>query len=75
VSAAQRAEALVYLGKRPVLCRDLTDSFHRDPQGHDWGTQRIIEHIEQRWCPTVTSSQLLAGHLDVLFHSLRPCRS
>ena len=63
---------LVYLGKRPVLCRDLTDSFHRDPQGRDWGTQRIIEHIEQRWCPTVTSSQLLAGQLDVLFHCSVP---
>ncbi len=21
---------LVYLGKKPILCRDLTDSFHRD---------------------------------------------
>jgi nicotinamidase-related amidase len=65
---------LVYLGKRPVLCRDLTDSFHRDPRGHEWGTRRIIEHIERRWCPTVTSSQLLAGQLDVLFHSLHPSR-
>jgi hypothetical protein len=25
---------LVFLGKRSVLCRDLTDSFHRDPRGH-----------------------------------------
>jgi nicotinamidase-related amidase len=23
---------LVYLGKKPLLCRDLTDSFHRDPR-------------------------------------------
>jgi len=25
---------LVYWGKSPVLCRDLTDSYHRDPRGH-----------------------------------------
>ena len=50
---------LVYLGKRPVLCRDLTDSFHRDPRGHEWGTDRIVAHIERRWCPTVTSEQLV----------------
>ena len=52
---------LVYLGKRPVLCRDLTDSFHRDPRGHAWGTDHIVAHIERRWCPTVTSDQLVGG--------------
>jgi nicotinamidase-related amidase len=52
---------LVYLGKRPVLCRDLTDSFHRDPRGHCWGTEQIVAHIERRWCPTVTSDQLVGG--------------
>ena len=52
---------LVYSGKRPVLCRDLTDSFHRDPRGHFWGTEQIIAHIERRWCPTVTSDQLVGG--------------
>ena len=50
---------LVRLGKRPVLCRDLTDSFHRDPRGHDWGTDHVIAHIEARWCPTVTSDELV----------------
>jgi nicotinamidase-related amidase len=50
---------LVQLGKRPVLCRDLTDSFHRDPRGHAWGTEMIISHIERRWCPTITSGQLV----------------
>ncbi|MFG1691438.1 hypothetical protein ACGF5M_04720, partial [Gemmatimonadota bacterium] len=24
----------IYLGKKPILCRDLTDSFHRDHGGH-----------------------------------------
>lgn len=52
---------LVYWEKKPVLCRDLTDSFHRDPRGHAWGTERIIEHVERFWCPTVTSDQLIGG--------------
>jgi nicotinamidase-related amidase len=52
---------LVYWGKRPVLCRDLTDAFHRDSRGHDWGTEQVIAHIERRWCPTVTSDQLVGG--------------
>ena len=52
---------LVYLGKRPILCRDLTDSFHRDPRGHAWGTDQVVAHIERRWCPTITSDQLVGG--------------
>jgi nicotinamidase-related amidase len=52
---------LARLGKRPVLCRDLTDSFYRDPRGHFWGTEQIIAHIERQWCPTVTSDQLVGG--------------
>ena len=50
---------LVYLGKRPVLCSDLTDSFHRDPRGHVWGTELTVAYIERRWCPSVTSEQLV----------------
>ena len=52
---------LVYLGRKPMLCRDLTDSFHRDPGGHFQGNDLIIEHIERHWCPTVTSDQLVGG--------------
>lgn len=52
---------LVQLGKKPVLCRDLTDSFHRDPRGHFRGTADVVAHIERRWCPTVTSDQLVGG--------------
>jgi nicotinamidase-related amidase len=52
---------LVRWGKKPLLCRDLTDSFHRDPRGHAWGTARIVAHVERRWCPTVTSDQLAGG--------------
>ena len=52
---------LVYEGKRPVLCRDLTDSFHRDDMGHVSGTDFVVEHIERYWCPSVTSDQLVGG--------------
>ena len=52
---------LVYWGKHPVLCRDLTDAFHRDSHGHRWGTEQVVAHIERRWCPTITSDQLVGG--------------
>lgn len=52
---------LVYWRKRPVLCRDLTDSYHRDPRGHRWGNERMIAHVERYWCPTVTSDQFVGG--------------
>ena len=52
---------LVRWGKRPLLCRDLTDSFHRDPRGHFWGTAQVVAHVERRWCPSVTSDQLVDG--------------
>ena len=54
---------LVYWGKRPILCRDLTDSYHRDPRGHEWGNEQMAAHIEKNWCPTVTSDQLLVSHV------------
>jgi nicotinamidase-related amidase len=52
---------LAYWEKKPVLCRDLTDSYHRDPRGHRWGNERMIAHIERHWCPTLTSDQLVGG--------------
>lgn len=52
---------LVYWGKKPVLCRDLTDSYHRDPRGHRWGNEQMIAHIERYWCPTLTSDQIAGG--------------
>ena len=52
---------LVYQGKRVVLCRDLTDSYHRDPRGHEWGNEQVIAHIERHWCPTLTSDHLMRG--------------
>lgn len=52
---------LVYLGLRPVLCGDLTDSFHRDPRGHEWGTETVLRHIEHYWCPVKSSDELRAA--------------
>jgi len=63
---------LVYWGKRPVLCRDLTDSYHRDPRGHRWGNEQMIAHIERYWCPTVTSDQFEIGVRVELNHSNAP---
>ena len=52
---------LVYLGLNPLLCRDLTDAFHRHPAGHVFGTELAVAHIETYWCPSVTSDQLVGG--------------
>jgi hypothetical protein len=52
---------LAYWGKRPVLCRDLTDAYHRDPAGHRSGNEQIVAHIERFWCPSLTSDQLAGG--------------
>jgi nicotinamidase-related amidase len=49
---------MVYLGKNVVLCRDLTDSYHRDPGAHFEGRAKIIDHIEQYWCPSITSQSI-----------------
>lgn len=49
---------MVYLKKNVVLCRDLTDSYHRDPGHHFEGLDTIIEHVETYWCPTITSESI-----------------
>jgi hypothetical protein len=48
----------VYLGKNVVLCRDLTDSYHRDSGKHFEGLDLIIGHVEKYWCPTITSASI-----------------
>lgn len=50
---------MVYHEKNVVLCRDLTDSFFQptSPEfNHFRGTDLIIEHIEERLCPTIAST-------------------
>jgi nicotinamidase-related amidase len=49
---------MVYMDRNVVLCRDLTDSFHRDPGHHFAGLQKIIEHVERFWCPTISSESI-----------------
>ncbi len=48
-----------------VLVRDLTDSMY-DPQDrpyvrHDQGTELVVEYIEQNWCPSALSTDLVQG--------------
>ena len=52
----------VRLGKSVVLARDLTDSMY-DPRdrpfvSHERGTELVIEHIEQFWCPSILGKDL-----------------
>lgn len=49
---------MVYQKRNVVLCRDLTDSYHRDPGKHFEGLEKIIEHVEKYWCPTITSKSI-----------------
>ena len=52
-------------GVHCMLARDLTDTMY-NPQSrpfvsHDQGTKLVIEHIEKYWCPSLLSSDLVAG--------------
>lgn len=44
--------------KNVLLCRDLTDSYHRDPGKHFEGLHEIVAHVERHWCPTIESTAL-----------------
>ena len=56
---------MVRFGKQVLLVRDLTDTMYnsrRQPLvSHIRGTELIVEHIEKFVCPTITSTDLLAG--------------
>jgi len=52
-------------GVRCILLRDLTDAMY-NPQdkpyvSHERGTEMVVEYIEQYWCPTALSADLLAA--------------
>jgi nicotinamidase-related amidase len=53
---------MVKWGKTVYLVRDLTDAMYNPKMNpkvsHQRGTELIIEHIEQHWCPTIDSKQL-----------------
>ena len=57
---------MVYHKKNVVLCRDLTDTYHRDPGKHFEGLAKTITHIERYWCATMISSDL-TGQLPFRF--------
>ena len=52
-------------GIQCILARDLTDTMYNPKMrpfvSHDKGTELVVEHIEKYWCPSVLSSDLLAG--------------
>ena len=52
-------------GIRCILVRDLTDAMYnpgdRPFVSHEEGTERVIQHIEKYWCPTVLSADLVAS--------------
>jgi nicotinamidase-related amidase len=54
---------LTELGLNVVLARDLTDAMY-DPRefpyvSHTRGTELVVEHIEQFWCPSIHSRDLM----------------
>jgi nicotinamidase-related amidase/type 1 glutamine amidotransferase len=53
-------------GKNVVLMRDLTDTMYNPERWpyviHFVGTERIVEHIEEFVCPTITSVDFVGGN-------------
>ncbi len=53
---------LVKLGKNVALMRDMTDTMYNPdlPPGgtHFDGTDRVVEHVERYWCPSLLSTDL-----------------
>ncbi len=56
---------MVAQGQNVLLVRDLTDSMYnhrmRPYVSHFRGTELVVEHIEQFWCPSITSTDFLGG--------------
>jgi nicotinamidase-related amidase len=56
-------KAMTRWGIRCILVRDLTDAMYNPDRwpgvSHEQGTELVIQHIEQHWCPTVLSQDLL----------------
>jgi len=53
---------LVKFGKNVALVRDMTDTMYnpeRPPGGtHFDGTDRVVEHVERYWCPSILSTDI-----------------
>ena len=56
---------MVTQGQNVLLMRDMTDSMYNHRKrpwvSHFRGTELVVEHIEQYWCPSVTSAEFLGG--------------
>ncbi len=56
---------MVKVGKNVALMRDMTDTMYNPerPPGvdHFTGTDLVINHVEQYWCPSFTSADLVGG--------------
>lgn len=54
---------MIYQGQNVLLVRDMTDAMYnpaKAPQvNHFRGKELVVEHIERRWCPTITSADVL----------------
>ncbi len=64
--------AQVKNGMNVALMRDLTDTMYNSRMApfvdHHRGTDLVIQHIEENWCPTITSS-LFTGEAPFRFQS------
>jgi nicotinamidase-related amidase len=56
---------LTHMGKEVVLVRDLTDTMYNSEKrpyvDHFSGTDLVVKHVEQHWCPTILSTDLAGG--------------
>ena len=56
---------LVAQGKNVLLIRDMTDTMYCGKMkpfvSHFEGTDLVIAHVEQNWCPTITSTDFMGG--------------
>ncbi len=56
---------MVYQGMNVALMRDMTDTMYNPAKSpfvsHFTGTDLVVEHIEEFWCPTITSGDFLDG--------------
>jgi nicotinamidase-related amidase len=57
---------MVKLGKNVALVRDMTDTMYNPerPPGvdHFTGTDLVVAHVEEHWCPSFPSSNIVGGH-------------
>jgi nicotinamidase-related amidase len=67
---------MVYQGLNVVLMRDLTDTMYNSRTApfvhHATGTDLVVEHIEKKWCPTITSVDFLGGSEYRFLEDTRP---